>query len=234
MKPAVLLIHGFTSHRSSLEAVIPGLDKRGIEWHYPILAGHGTSPRNLADKRWSDWQQDIEQAYDYLRKDHDQIVVVALSMGSLLALELGANHPDHIAGLVLIAPCLRFKSKLTRYTPLVSRMMPSFPNPSPAKFSHIKYAKNDRGYQWFPTAVFRSYWERTNDMRPIIEAVRCPVRIIHSRRDRTADPRGAQEIHDLLGGPKEILWHNRSGHEMLLDAETKEVVEETLAFHPLN
>lgn len=232
--PAVLLIHGFTSHRSSLDAVIPALDQRGLPWHYPILAGHGTSPKDLADKRWSNWQADVESGYGFLRQNSDQVVIVALSMGALLGLELAASHPKHVAGLVLVAPCLRFKSKLSRYTPIVSRVMSRFPNASLPKFSSITYARRDHGYLWFPTSAYRSYWERTHEMEPIIRAVTQPVRIIQSRRDLIADPRGAQEIFDLLPGQKELLWHERSGHEMLLDCETENVIQEILTFQPLN
>lgn len=232
-EPGVLLIHGFTSHRSSLEALIPELEQRGIEWHYPILAGHGTSPKDLEDKRWPDWQEDIEQAYSYLRQTHERVVIVALSMGALLGLEVAAQHPDHVTGLVLISPCLRFKAKMSQFTPIVSRLLKKFPNPSPAKFSHLKYARHDRGYSWFPTDTFRSFWERTHQMRPIIEAVQCPVRIIHSRRDLVADPRGAEEIFRQLQSKKDILWHTKSGHEMLLDVETDAVLEEILNFPPL-
>ncbi len=228
MKPAILLIHGFTSHRSSLEGLVPEIEKRGMDWAYPILAGHGTSPKDLEDKRWPDWQADIEQAYTLLRQDHDQVFVVALSMGSLLALELAASHPDHVAGLALIAPCLKFKARLSRYTPVISRLVKTFPNPSITKFSSLQYAKKDQGYLWFPTAVFRSYWERTHNMEPIIAHVTCPTTIIHSRLDLVADPRGAQELYKLLPGPKELLWHHRSGHEMVMDSESEAVIQEVM------
>lgn len=232
-RPAVLLIHGFTSHRSSLEALIPPLEQRGIDWHYPILAGHGTRPQDLTDTRWPDWQADAEQAWQYLRQAHDRIVIVALSMGSLLALELAAAHPTDVAGLVLLSPCLRFKNPLAKHTAWLSRLLPTFRNPSAAKFSSAAYARRDQGYRWFPTAAYRSYWQRTHEMDPTTDHVRCPVRIIHSRSDMIAEPGGAEELYARLASPKEIIWHEKSGHELLMDCETEEVIKEILAFPPL-
>ncbi len=232
-KPSVLLIHGFTSHRSSLEVLVPALDKQGIEWAYPILAGHGTNPKDLADKRWHHWQDDVDQAYRLLRQANDQVVIVALSMGTLLAMELAVAHPKHVAGLVLLSPCIKFKNKMTALTPIVSRLVKGATLSVKDRYSSMDYAKEDKGYFWFPIAPFRSYWERTRTVGSIIEHVRCPVRIIQSRIDNVADPRGAQEMYNLLKSQKELLWHEKSGHEMLLDCETDQVLKEILEFWPL-
>lgn len=228
-KPGVLLIHGFTSHRSSMEALIPALEQRGLEWHLPILAGHGTSPRDLRDKRWHHWHQDAEQAYRYVRQAHEKVVVIALSMGTLLALELAAYHQADITGLVLIAPCIKFKNPAAKYTKTISRVMRDFPSPHKGKHSDLKYAAMDKGYTRFPTSAYKSYWLRTQEMDEIIGLVKCPVRIIQSRNDHIADPSGAQEIYDRLRSPKELIWHEKSGHEMLMDAETDSVIEEVLS-----
>lgn len=233
MKPAVLLIHGFTSHRSSLEAIIPELEKRGMEWHYPILAGHGTSPHDLKDKRWPDWQRDIEQAYQYLKASHENVVVVAMSMGTLLALELAAAHPDSVAGLVLISPCIVFKNPLAKLTPLVEPLVRRFPFPPKDKFSSPEYGRHDRGYPWFPTSAYRSYWTRAGTIMDVAKDVRCPVKIIQSRNDKIADPGGATQLYETLTSQKEICWHEKSGHEMLLDCEREETIQEIMGFAPL-
>lgn len=234
-KPAALLIHGFTSHRSSLEAVIPALDKRGIEWHYPILAGHGTTPADLANTRWEDWQHDVEQGLQYLQPETRPIVIIALSMGSLLGLELAAKYPKQISGVVLLSPCLHFYSRLARFTRVVSRVIPRVPNPSIAKFSALTYAKNDQGYAWFPTTAFRHYWLRTQHFDSVLEKVTQPVRIIHSHNDKVAAPSGGQHIFDTIPSTnKELIWLERSGHEILLDCETDRVLEEIFKFPLLN
>ncbi len=229
-----LLIHGFTSHRSSLEAVIPELDKRHIPWHYPILAGHGTSPADLQNVTWQDWVNDVTQGLRYLQGDVEKVVVVALSMGSMLGLELAATFPADIVGLVLLSPTLHFRLKLAKLTPLLSKVISRFPNPSPAKFSSLKLAKQDKGYQWFPTKTFKQYWERTQDFDPVIQRVHQSTRIIHAKRDMVGHPSGAQHIFDLLPAKqKELIWLERSGHEILLDAEVPTVLGHIFSFPPL-
>lgn len=230
-----LLIHGFTSHRSSLEALIPELDRRGIPWHYPILAGHGTKPDDLKNVTWQDWQQDVEQGLKYLLGTVERVVVIGLSMGTLLALELAERHPTEVVGLVLLSPTLHFQIKLSKYTPTLTRFLKKFPNPSPAKFSSLRYAKLDRGYSWFPTSAFRHYWERTQNFDSVIVRVSQPTFIIHSKHDLVGKPSGAQHIFDnIISKQKELVWLEKSGHEILLDAEVPKVLEHIFSFSPLH
>lgn len=208
-------------------------DRLGVEWQYPILTGHGTKPEDLFGVRWQNWQDDVEKAYQQLRQVHDSVVIVALSMGTLLSIELAVKHSTEIKGLVLISPAVRFYNKLAPLTPFIRPILKKFPFPSKDKFSSAEYAKNDRGYPWFPTATYESFWRQTKTIFRTAAQVRCPVRIIQSRHDHTADPRGAQRLLDILSGPKEIFWHEQSGHEMLIDCEAGQVVQEIMSFPPL-
>lgn len=233
MKPGILLIHGFTSHHASLDAILPELDRLRLAYDYRMLSGHGTTPKDLANIRWVNWQADVEAAYRRLRQQHDQVVVVALSMGTVLAIELAAHHHNHVAGLVLLSPAVMFKNPLSPFTPLVSTILPRFPFPVQDAFSSKIYADRCQGYRWFPTKSYASFWERTKTIWTDVPSVKCPVRIIQSHADKIADPRGAQRIYDALPGRKELLWHSISGHEMLLDAEVPKVLEEIISFPPL-
>ncbi|MFC1687418.1 alpha/beta hydrolase [Patescibacteria group bacterium] len=234
-KTSCLLLHGFTSHRSSLEAVIPELDKRKIPWHYPILAGHGSNPKDLTDKTWDHWQQDAEMGLKYLLQTNDRVVIIALSMGTLLALELAEKYPEKVAGLVLLSPALHFKLKLAKYTNTISRFVNRFPNPSTAKFSSHKYAKHDKGYLWFPTSAFKQYWLRTQHFDSVLEKIHQPVRIIHSKKDLVANPSGALHIYSTIPSKKkDMIWLSESGHEVLLDAEVKTVLKSIFSFKLFN
>lgn len=229
-----LLIHGFTSHRSSLEAVIPELDKRHIPWHYPILAGHGTTPKDLEKTNWEMWQNDVEQGLQYVLGSADRVVIIALSMGALLGLELAEKHPNQVSGIILLSPCLHFYTKLANYTPLLTKIIKKFPNPSLAKFSSLAQAKHDRGYTWFPTSAFKHFWQRTKNFDQVIKAVHQPILIVHSKKDKVAAPSGAQHIFDTLGSKeKQLIWLEESGHEILLDNETPAVIQHITAFKKL-
>lgn len=225
-KTGVLLIHGFTSHKSSLEAVIPELKKRGIPWHYPILTGHGTTPNDLRGITWQHWQADVQNGLDYLLQTSNQVTVIALSMGALLALELAVANPKTIRGLILLSPTLYFKPLISRHAPLVTKLSKVFPVLNSQKYSSITASRVDKGYRWFPTKTFMHYWLRTQHFDSVLEKVNQPTTIIHSKKDRLADPVGAEHIYQTIKSKdKEIIWLNKSGHELLLDVETDDVVK---------
>jgi len=178
------------------------------------------------DKTWEHWQKDVNQGLDYLLKKVNQVVIIALSMGALLTLELAAARPDQVKSLILLSPCLHFQTRLARYTPQLSKILKRFPMPKRLKYSSKKYAQYDQGYAWAPTIAFKHYWLRIQHFDSVLEKVHQPVQIIHSKKDKIAAPSGTQHIYDFVPSTnKEIIWLKKSGHELLLDTETDTVIK---------
>lgn len=222
----VLLIHGFTSFRASLEILIPELEKKDIPWHYPILAGHNTKPEDMEGKTWEDWQDDVESGLKYLLPVCEQVVIIGLSMGALLALELAEKYPNKIKGLILLSPALKFRNPLTKYTAKITSYVKKIPGINRFRFSNFKLAETQKGYSWFPAKSFHQYWLRTQHFDSVLEKINLPTTIIHSKKDRLADPFGAEHIYQKIKSKdKKIFWLNKSGHELLLDVEADEVVK---------
>ncbi|MDP2683567.1 MAG: alpha/beta fold hydrolase [bacterium] len=225
-KIGVLLIHGFTSFRASLEILIPELEKKNISWHYPILAGHNTKPEDMEGKTWEDWQDDVEAGLQYLLPICEKVVIVGLSMGALLALELAEKYPDRIKGLILLSPALKFKNPLTKYTSKITSYVKKIPGINLFRFSNFKLAETQKGYSWFPAKSFHQYWLRTQHFDSVLEKINQPTLIFQSKKDLLADPSGAEYIYNTIKSKdKEIIWLKKSGHEILLDVEVDEVVK---------
>jgi len=225
-KYGCLLIHGFTSFRASLEILIPELEKRGFAWHYPILAGNNTKPEDLVGKNWKHWQEDVGAGLKYLLQEVESVKIIALSMGTLLALELAEKYPKKVSGLVLLSPALHFKNPLTKYTPQIKKIINKVPGIGMLRFSSVKVARKNKTYSWFPAKTFHHYWLRTNHFDSILEKIYQPTLIIHSKKDRLANPSGAEHIFNTIKSEiKEIKWLNKSGHEMLIDIEAKKVIK---------
>jgi carboxylesterase len=69
------------------------------------LRGHGTHPDEMLGCRHTDWIADAEAGLTRLLARHERGVVVGLSMGGTLGLQLAARHADdpRVAGLVTIS-----------------------------------------------------------------------------------------------------------------------------------
>src|SRR5262249_44766729 len=116
-KLGVLVLHGFTSHLKTVDGLKPYLEKHSLKSSFPILRGHGTRFQDLNGVTSRDWVADAEKALLDLSKTVDKVVVVGLSMGGLVALELGLKHPDKIAGVVTVGAALKFADPLSALTP---------------------------------------------------------------------------------------------------------------------
>ncbi len=103
--PGALLLHGYTSTPQSLEGLAAALVEAGFDVEVPLLPGHGTEVEDLVPRRWADWVQAAEEAWDKLSARHEQTIVGGLSMGGTLATWVAAARPD-VAGLACVNPMI--------------------------------------------------------------------------------------------------------------------------------
>jgi pimeloyl-ACP methyl ester carboxylesterase len=102
--PAVLMIHGTTSHLEDWDVAL-GAELGG---KYRLLAydrpGMGRSSRRPPDAANLAVQADT--AADVIRAEHPDgpVVVMGHSYGGAVALRLALDHPELVSGLVLLAP----------------------------------------------------------------------------------------------------------------------------------
>ncbi len=223
----VLLLHGFTGLPETVNGLVPHLEAAGLPYRMPAMRGHFSKPEDLVGVTWPDWVADAGAALDDLLAEVDQVVVVALSMGGLVALKLAMDRPERLAGLVLVAPALRFVDPLTSLTPLLSMV---------AKFWAMPKAPKDcayeaRNYAYFPTKTFASFQDFARHVEVNLPRVKTPICLMHSKVDRTIQWISSQIIHDRVSSEvKELHWFERSGHEMMMDREKDRVFELTMAF----
>ena len=100
----VLLSHGFTGSPRSMRPFGEHLAELGYGVAVPRLPGHGTTWQEMNTTGWPDWYAVLDNELARLRKEHDQVVVVGLSMGGALVLRLAEEHGADISGVVLINP----------------------------------------------------------------------------------------------------------------------------------
>ncbi|MBN2056858.1 alpha/beta fold hydrolase [bacterium] len=224
-----LVLHGFTSSRRTVDGLAPYLRRNGIPFIMPILRGHGGTPADLEGVTHRDWYADAENAYLELGKQVKRVVVVGLSMGGLVALELGMKHPETTAAVVTVAAALRFKNPLSGLTPLLSKVVTFWP--SPESFNDKSLKKHSRNYRKFPTKAFASLLEYAGHIEADLPTLKTPLLILQSRKDQVVAPISAQVIHDSVASTvKQLVWFEKSGHEMMQDLEAGRVFETIEAY----
>ena len=232
-KPAGLLIlHGFTGSLDTVRSMAEQAEKHGWPYRMPALRGHGTRYEDLVGVRHTDWVVDAEAALHDLLNEVERVVVVGLSMGGLAALNVAHRHPEKLAGVVVLAPALRFRDPLAAFTPLIKLLVKFWDSPN--GFQDPACAARSTNYKKFPTETFHELLNFAADTENLLDTIRTPVVGIFAYRDTIVHPIVPSLLEKKLKTLKKVVFFDRSGHELLQDCEAaavaQRVMEEALAF----
>ena len=219
----VLILHGFTGSLDTVKPIVPVAQQLGLPWRMPVLRGHGTRYQDLVGVTPQDWYADAERALLELLQEAERVVVVGLSMGGLMALNLAMEHGDKLAGLVLLTPALRFADPLTALTPLIQMVFTYWKSPSSYADARLQ-RETCTNYPKFPTATFGRLLAYSHEIEARLGEVKVPVTTLYSHNDTIIHPIILKLLDEKLGSSKkDFIYFKRSGHEMLQDVEAAEV-----------
>jgi carboxylesterase len=226
----VLLIHGFTGSPTEMRLVGADLHRRGLTIAAPLLPGHGTTVSDLSQQHWQDWVEHVNAALTELESHCPTVFVAGISLGSLLALHLAAEHVE-LRGIILYSPLVKMPGGIALYlVPLLKYFMQELPKGSdfvtdPSALTRL----------WsYPTVSLNAVHEMARlrqRVQAVLPGITCPTLIVHSTLDRLIARNSAQYTHDHLGGSEKTLiaLHN-SGHNVTLDSEWEAVSTYTYDF----
>lgn len=102
---AVLFVHGIVGTPNHFRDLIPLQSLVPQTWSVcnVLLDGHGSGVDDFSGTSMRKWKQQIRKTFLRLCQEHDSIVLVGHSMGTLLVLELAADYPEKVSGLFLLA-----------------------------------------------------------------------------------------------------------------------------------
>jgi carboxylesterase len=200
----------------------------------PVLRGHGAeSPEALRGVKHEDWLADGEAALLDLLKEADKAIVIGLSMGGLVTLDLAAKYPEKIDSIVLAAAAVQLANPLAPNRPLsflrpVIKFLFKKWNTPPVRAdeSLLQY---DNNYPWAPMDAIDELLEYMGESRKNLGRVHTPALILQSRKDITVVPEAANMIYDGIATPKKdkkIIWYEVTSHEMFRDCERAKIIKD--------
>ena len=106
---AVLFIHGICGTPNHFTQAIAMMDwvPESYSVHNLCLPGHGKTVADFAKIPGKQWRCHARKAFCALAKTHKRVYIVGHSMGTLFALELAAEFPGKIGGLLLLGVPMR-------------------------------------------------------------------------------------------------------------------------------
>jgi len=229
-KVGVLVLHGFTSHVSCVADLRFPLDELGLPYRIPILRGHGGQWEDLQNVKAADWYEDAENSLLDLLSECRKVIVVGLSMGGLVALDLAAHHRKTVVGVATLAAAIKFKDPLAPLSGAMSKVIKSWPSPNAYVDRELRKQRN-RNYPKFPTAAFASLYEYSRQVENNLSFIAANTLVLWADKDEIVHPKAAHTIYDKVSTKnKRITCIEGSGHEMLLDREAPKATHEVVAF----
>jgi carboxylesterase len=205
------------------------LAEDGYTVHIARLAGHGTSPEDLAHTTWEEWLASAREALRALRARCADVAIVGLSMGGALALHLAATEDP--AAVVAMATPIRLRPVIRRLARAVQPVLPYVPvivRVGPRDADVLRYRVS---YARIPLAAARDLARLLDRTRDLLPRVRAPLLIVQGRRDFAIPRESADEIYRGVASPvRRLLWLPKSRHVVTLDRERALLFAETRRF----
>jgi carboxylesterase len=222
-KTGILLIHGFTGTPSELRPMGEYLHDRGYTVHAPLLAGHGTSPEDMENTTWQDWWNSVLEAYEFMRSEEPEyLVVVGLSMGGILALNLAAEKP--VDGVIPMCAPIWIRDRRAYLADVLYhfiRYKPRTVHRDPEIEAHLV------PYDRTPIRCVSELNRLIRHVKKRLPDVRVPALVIQACKDELILEKSAEYIYGHISSEvKQLSWYEKSTHIITLDKERKKLFKE--------
>ncbi|CAN5335809.1 alpha/beta fold hydrolase [soil metagenome] len=232
MAPSLLAFHGFGGNSSELEPMLTRVREAGFIVHARLLPGHGTTPRDLQERRFDEWVSYARAELDRIEREHGAVVVLGFSMGSLVAMELAIER--EIAGLIVIGNALTLSAPLRSTFGMLDFLKlraPDLyvPKPRPADIEDRAAGRKLTSYSSHPFRAAREVHGAGIRLRSEVHRIRARTLILHGRKDHVCPVDNATWLAAQI--PHATLRiYPRSAHVVCADFDREELAKDVVTF----
>ncbi len=211
-KKAVLFVHGFAGTPNHFGAFVE-LVPQDISVYNILLDGHGKSVKDFANASISQWKENVTHAVNELAETHDEICVVAHSLGCLLSIEQALNNAKISKMFLLAVPIKLFlKPKMYSISKKVqhNKIDPTNEELVAAKNCYsIEPDKNIFHYiGWIPR--FLELFSEISKVRKMLPLINIPCEIYQSLNDELVSKNSINILKQNYG--LSVTQLQNSGH----------------------
>ncbi len=228
-RAAALCLHGLTGTPYEVRPLGEALSAAGIRALGPALPGHNETPVRLATVHREEWLGAAREALETLRRDHDVVFGVGLSMGGLVTLALASEGAFEAA--VVVGTPLRLAQPAATLVPLLRFVVPDVRKSLGSDIRDPEARARHPSYVTMPLAAVRQLQHLQQEVRGRLGRVRAPLLVAHGAHDRTANPADAKEIVASVASPeREHRVFADSAHVVPVDHDGAALAAATVRF----
>ncbi len=199
----VVLVHGFLASPAEMRA----FGEQLLELGFPVigvrLKGHGTSPWDLRERSWRDWQDSLRRGYSIMAALAPRVAMVGFSTGGALSLIFASERPPQLAGVVAASVPMKFQDRGMRFVPLMHganrlvRWVSSFEGIKPFQTNESEHPHIN--YRQMPVRGLYELTVLVDVLKASLPKVACPVTLVQGSDDPVVVPDSVNNILEHLG-----------------------------------
>ena len=210
-KNAVLLIHGIAGSPGHFQDLIPIIPQEFSVYNI-LLEGHSGSPKNLGKASMKKWKLQVTTVLEDLYARHQQVIIIAHSMGTLFAIQAAIDHPDKIPALFLMNVPTRPRAS---FRALIAMIQISFGKPRSITARTMQaitaISLSARFWEYFGWAPrMLELLSECRRVRKLLPYLSTPTATFHSRSDELVSAQSCRDLESHRYITLRVLDH--SGH----------------------
>ena len=219
-KDAVLLIHGIAGSPGHFRDLVSSIPVEFSVYNI-LLDGHNGSVKDFSGTSMVKWKAQVKACLEDLFARHENVVIVAHSMGTLFAIQAAMDNPDRIPALFLLSvptrPWMRLSTMVTAIKVAWGKI----------DDDRTRAMRSDTGIRltkklwqyigWVPRMV--ELLAECNRVRKIIPQLTVPTQTYQSQVDELVSIRSCRDLSNHPYISNTILHH--SGHFVYGPEDTK-------------
>lgn len=217
---ALLLLHGFSSTPAVYRLMTPKL--QGYDAiSCPVLPGHAENIEAFAKVQMDHWLKTTERAYLQLQQNYNQVDVLGLSLGGLLAINLASKFSVHHLYLLNPALILRMNRKLALFLAKTLSWLGFKYIPNKAGNLHV-HEHFELTYKKLPLSAIVNILTLIEQVQSLTFS--CPTDLFLGIYDEVVDVEEVSKKFKKFSNIKQHWLHN-SAHVLPIDGDVKTIID---------
>lgn len=219
------LIHGYTGSPTDFNNLARYLNRKfNANVRVIRLKGHGTKIEDLDNVEYEHLIEQIESEFLKELKNKKEIIVGGLSFGAHVALILAAKYKVRGAFIASIPYFLRFPLN-TPFADLMGRFKKRWEKKTGTLEKRLR--KNSFRYEYMHYKGLKINAKARKHGKKLLNKIKCPIMIIHSRNDSLGHPVSANFIERRVESKvKRKLILNSKIHNLFFSEDREKVIKE--------
>ena len=228
----IYIIHGFTNSTYEVKDLALYLSKQGFYTKIENLPGHGTSPEDCNRYKYTDWIEFVEQGVAEMASKCENLFVIGISMGSILAMHLSSLFPLKAAVFASIAIIFQDEFGVRILTPIFHRLIP-FREKGYSYPKHIRVNIKFLGYEVWPMTAVNEMRKLTNVVKPTLHSIKCPSLLIHSDKDKLSLKENINYVYENISSEqKDKLVVHEANHNLFMPSSDQKIIFDKVVRKP--